>query len=329
MYMLKMDKIENKETIVKYTPASQQSEFIQEGFWGALCVDILSLNFKDLAKEIRKYSPKINNELYDKEKLCQLSCELFKYLTKSQSTRLDIFFADLSYNITLQLFDPDLYDPDILRKLEIMQEYISYCATNDSKELYNSSVFTYYAMQNQVINGLPKHTIDIKLKINEFDNSYFFSHYKEIAEDINKEYNRVFSCEDIVTLCFISVLEILSSGCKIRKCNNCGNFFVALYRSDTIYCDRTSPQDKSKNCKEYGIYQTWRKKESNSISRKLYHSIYSAKQMYVKRNPDIPLYLENFVKWKDEAKAWKQEVKNGNKTEDDFIEWLKYSRNAK
>ena len=47
---------------------------------------------------------------------------------------------------------------------------------------------------------------------------------------------------------------LIQSGCTISTCRNCGKVFVAYNRADTQYCDRPSPQEPGKTCREYGTY---------------------------------------------------------------------------
>ena len=58
----------------------------------------------------------------------------------------------------------------------------------------------------------------------------------------------------------------------------------------------------------------------------LYRKTLSAKKMLANRNPDIPMYLEKYEKWKEEANKFKQDIKNGLKTEEQFKQWIEETR---
>ena len=58
----------------------------------------------------------------------------------------------------------------------------------------------------------------------------------------------------------------------------------------------------------------------------LYRKTLSAKKMLANRNPDIPMYLEKYEKWKEEANKFKQDIKDGKKTEEEFKQWLEGTR---
>lgn len=54
----------------------------------------------------------------------------------------------------------------------------------------------------------------------------------------------------------------------------------------------------------------------------LYRRTLSAKKMLANRNPDIPIYLEKYEKWKKEANKFKRDIKDGKKTEEEFKQWI-------
>ena len=58
----------------------------------------------------------------------------------------------------------------------------------------------------------------------------------------------------------------------------------------------------------------------------LYRRTLSAKKMLANRNPDIPIYLEKYEKWKKEANKFKQDIKNGTKTEEEFKQWIEETK---
>ena len=48
--------------------------------------------------------------------------------------------------------------------------------------------------------------------------------------------------------------------------------------------------------------------------------------MLANRNPDIPMYLEKYEKWKAEANQFKKDIKAGIKTQEQFKEGLENTR---
>ena len=153
----------------------------------------------------------------------------------------------------------------------------------------------------------------------------------EVSNTLKEEsfsYTNDHKIRSIFGLCAASLYEIFSEGHIIKKCPNCGGFFVPLSRSDTIFCDEYAPQDRTRTCKEYGRYMTYLNKNRTDEATKLYKQIYNSKANKVKRcdNPKLREDLEDFIA---HAKVWKAEVKAGAAEEAEFIQWLKEMKGKK
>src|SRR5699024_11356250 len=70
---------------------------------------------------------------------------------------------------------------------------------------------------------------------------------------------------------------------KFVKCKNCGNYFVPVGRSDSVYCGYPSPQDKTKECREVGANATRAKKMKNDVLTQEYRRLYMRLKMEIGR----------------------------------------------
>lgn len=132
----------------------------------------------------------------------------------------------------------------------------------------------------------------------------------------------VYEVSDLLGAILGSARTLITEQFPIKKCGICGKYFVPLNRSDTLYCDRVSPADPKRTCKEYGSQKLWYDRVKNDEATRLSRNIYSAKQMLVRRNPDIQGYKEMFEFFKIERKKWERLVKAGEKTREEYIAWL-------
>lgn len=64
---------------------------------------------------------------------------------------------------------------------------------------------------------------------------------------------------DISSICY-AILEELSKidNYPIKKCQNCGMYFIPNSRLDEIYCDY--PKEKGKTCREQGAILSYNKR---------------------------------------------------------------------
>lgn len=139
----------------------------------------------------------------------------------------------------------------------------------------------------------------------------------------------VLDATDLSDLLIAIVYYFFSNNLQFKRCGNCGRFFIPISRSDEIYCNNPSPQDKSRTCKQYGTERLWYDRLKGDEAAKLSRNIYMAKQMLVKRNPDISAYKEMFEYFKAERKKWEKAVKDGEKTREEYINWLNIMKKKK
>lgn len=129
----------------------------------------------------------------------------------------------------------------------------------------------------------------------------------------------IYGMKDIYSMTVFDVHQMLTQGIAVRKCKNCGKFFIPYSRSDTLYCSRPSPQDKKRTCRKYQSEKGWYK--TNEVAN-LSKNVSSAKAMLVKRNPNTESYKQMLDYFKKEKKKWEAAVKAGRKTEEEYTQWL-------
>lgn len=134
----------------------------------------------------------------------------------------------------------------------------------------------------------------------------------------------VYKTPNILDRVFASLFTLVQEGISVGKCGNCGKFFIPQGRA--VYCDRIAPQDSTRTCKEYGSQRLWYDNLKKDEVAKLARTVYTAKQMLVRRNPDNEQYKALFDYFKIERKKWEAAVKAGKKTAEEYTEWLNIMR---
>lgn len=130
-------------------------------------------------------------------------------------------------------------------------------------------------------------------------------------------------------IAMISFNEVSIRGKVIRRCKNCGKYFIPGKRSDTLYCDNPSPEDTEMTCKEYGTRRLWYEKQKEDELAILSRKIASSKYMLAKRNPDQPKFKKSYQYFKEQRLIWMKSVKDGSKSREEYKEWLLYMQSQK
>ena len=105
----------------------------------------------------------------------------------------------------------------------------------------------------------------------------------------------------------------------VKICGNCSNYFITP-KLNVAYCDRIWDGDLT--CKDVGSKLSQKRKEEKNTVYKKYRTILSRKAMNAKRNPEITKYKTEYKNYKQESNKFKDEIKKGIKTYEDFDKWL-------
>lgn len=159
-------------------------------------------------------------------------------------------------------------------------------------------------------------------KYNEFENN---SEY-DILESLHTK-NMLLSMSDthmsndLSSICY-AILEELSktSNYPIKKCQNCGMYFIPTSKVDEIYCDY--PKENSKTCRDLGAFQSYTERLKNNKAMGEYRRTYQQKFMQVRKNKENQKLANNFEIWKKHAKEKINAMKKGKLTENEVYDWI-------
>ncbi len=126
---------------------------------------------------------------------------------------------------------------------------------------------------------------------------------------------------DLSAICYAVLEEIVkTTNNPIKKCQNCGMYFIPNSRLDEIYCDYPKPDGKT--CRDKGAFQAYNERLKQNKALAEYRRLYQLKSMAVGRNKDNKQMKKDFEKWKKDAKDRVNKLKRGVLTEDEVYEWL-------
>ena len=167
----------------------------------------------------------------------------------------------------------------------------------------------------------------VKINLSAFEILRDFSNYpmrqdetQKIVSKANINSSYFIECADIIQALLIELLEIAKLNIEIKKCRNCGKFFVPDNRSDEIYCSNI--YENGKTCKEIGHFKVQQKLIQENDDLRIYRNVYQKLLLRTRRNPTNTKYAREFEFFKDDNK-WRENISKGISTEKEYIEWLK------
>lgn len=168
----------------------------------------------------------------------------------------------------------------------------------------------------------------IKINLSAFeilrDYSKFPMRQDETQQIVNKaniSSSYFIESTDIIQTLLMELLEIAKLGIEIKKCRNCGKFFVPNNRSDEIYCSNIF--ENGKTCKEIGHFKVKQKEMQENDNLRIYRNVYQKLLLRTRRNPSNVQYSKDFEFFKDDNNKWRENISKGIATEEEYLEWLK------
>ena len=144
---------------------------------------------------------------------------------------------------------------------------------------------------------------------------------QEIAPKVNINSPYYIECTDIIQNLIIELAELsCTNNIEIKKCKNCGKFFVPENRSDEIYCSNIF--ENGKTCKEIGHFKVLQKEMKQNDDLRIYRNVYQKLLLRTRRNPNNTEYARDFELFKYHNNELKEKVSNGQMTQEEYMKWL-------
>jgi hypothetical protein len=150
--------------------------------------------------------------------------------------------------------------------------------------------------------------------------------FLEVGESVYDVPLTVYDCETVEDACCASLHFLITHHFNIRKCRNCGKYFVAYNRSDSVYCDRISPFNSNATCAADGAARTYRESLKNDSLKQLISNTQTLWRMRKKRHPEYAELQEDVKKFAAKLNRMRADYKAGQITEEEFRDWLLMSR---
>ena len=243
----------------------------------------------------------------------------FPVSTEEYENSLDILINDHKY--VFSLFRQDLMlDIEYIFNMNNLEEI------KDLTPLQRFQVMTNSDVSSKSLKKIDNDKVRINLSAFEILRDY--SNYpmrqnetQRIVSKANVSSSYFIECTDIIQALLIELLEIAKLNIEIKKCRNCGKFFVPDNRSDEIYCSNI--YENGKTCKEIGHFKVQQKLIQENDDLRIYRNVYQKLLLRTRRNPSNTKYTREFEFFKDDNNKWRENISKGKCTEKEYVDWLK------
>lgn len=179
-----------------------------------------------------------------------------------------------------------------------------------------------------------KHSFNMQASGDEYEENQVMAFWELYASNVDFQhidfhimfydnaFHSIYTIKSSLSLIMFEAAHAMDAETKFVKCKNCGNYFVPVGRSDSVYCGFPSPQDKTKECREVGANATRARKMKNDTLTQEYRRLYMRLKMAIKRHPDDEALKERFMELTEGMKARKKQKEDGTISVDGILEWL-------
>jgi len=209
-------------------------------------------------------------------------------------------------------------------------DIIEYCLFNEKEEIKGLSPIE----KLQIF--INKHDIEKYsiLKYNQFSKVVKINEqltkmtYKELIKEMKSKKNNkydicdikeVYEIDNFYNLLFLELYWILQEKTYLKKCKNCGKYFITN-NSSVIYCDNVFEDNKT--CREIGASKVFIKNLEKDEAYNLYRKVYKRKQALAKSKGGK--YEIEYNLFKHQGKDKKNAYKLKEITKEEFMEWLNF-----
>ena len=239
----------------------------------------------------------------------------FPVSTEEYENSLDILINDHKY--VFSLFRQDLMlDIEYIFNMNNLEEI------KDLTPLQRFQVMTNSDVSSKSLKKIDNDKVRINLSAFEILRDY--SNYpmrqnetQRIVSKANVSSSYFIECTDIIQALLIELLEIAKLNIEIKKCRNCGKFFVPDNRSDEIYCSNI--YENGKTCKEIGHFKVQQKLIQENDDLRIYRNVYQKLLLRTRRNPSNTKYAREFEFFKDDNNKWRENISKGKCTEKEYV----------
>ena len=146
--------------------------------------------------------------------------------------------------------------------------------------------------------------------------SYFKTAIKYAEQITSNQIWRGYEIDDLRQLLYLEVLTMIQSETMVRRCKNCGKYFVIRNRN-TAYCDRATVSGQL--CSEIGSKISFQKKMNSEEELKVYNRAYKT---HFARYKSGKMTKADLDEWCIEAKEKLSKVRTGEMDISTFQAWL-------
>ena len=243
-------------------------------------------------------------------------------------------FKNITYRTISKPFLIGIFSTHALGMQSFMKQQLEFCAdgSNDEKYMQLKPIERLYIYEQwRKSKGeqplyFETETFSSQLVISvEIQPKVDFS-IEELADKLKKQKPQIAEMTVLPTgwaLMRFELMKVITQEVFIKKCANCGRYFILDGRTDVEYCSRPLTDQPEKVCKDIGALHKYMDKVNADPIRKEYHKAYKRNHSRLRVGS---ITQSEFLEWSDEAQQKRDQCLAGEIDKEKFFEWINQDR---
>jgi hypothetical protein len=158
----------------------------------------------------------------------------------------------------------------------------------------------------------------------DFGASFFLEEPFKVFYGVPKppEVVELYEIEEVRDLLRFEFIKMVEHNIFIKRCKNCGWFFIPSRRADAEYCDRMFA-DTGRKCSEIGAMRRYERKVAEDPVWEAYKKAY---RRFNSRTRARKMTQAEFLQWSEQAARKRDECLAGDLPLEEYREWLEQGR---
>ena len=243
-------------------------------------------------------------------------------------------FKNVSYRTVSKPFLIGVFSVHALGMQSFMKQQLEFCVDGAGNEQYQQLSPTerlyIYEQWRKSKKEQPLYfetdTFSSRLVISEEISTDGDFSIEELADKLKKQKPLIAEMTVLPTgwaLMRFELMKMVSLDVPIRKCANCGRYFILDGRSDIEYCSRSLADQPGKTCQDVGALNKYMDKVHADPIRKEFHKAYKRNHSRVRVGT---MTQTEFLEWSDEAREKRDQCIARAIDENEFMEWVNMDR---
>jgi len=262
------------------------------------------------------------------EALCNQFPQEIAFLTQNEK------FKNVTYRTISKPFLIGIFSIHALGMQSFMKQQLEFCVDGAGEEQYrqlSSTERLYIYEQWRKAKGeqplyFETDTFSSRLVISEEISTDSDFSIEALADKLKKQKPQIAEMTVLPTgwaLMRFELMKMVSLCVPIKKCANCGRYFILDGRSDIEYCSRPLDDQPGKTCQDVGALNKYMDKVHTDPIRKEFHKAYKRNHSRVRVGA---MTQAEFLEWSDEAREKRDQCIAGAIDTDEFMEWVNRDR---